>query len=102
MKVRLKAKSLIPLLALGFSLSATAAEKITVGVNGMVCSFCAQGIEKKFKANDAVQKIDVKLEKHEVTLDLKDGKNLTDDEITQLLKASGYGVEKITRQSAAE
>ncbi len=75
-----------------------AAQNVDVTVNGMVCSFCAQGIKKKFTAEDAVDKINVSLEKHQVSLAMKDGKSLTDDRITSLLKDSGYSVEKIERK----
>ena len=39
------------------------AETIKASVNGLVCSFCATGIEKTFKAQSAVQSIHVDLEK---------------------------------------
>lgn len=56
----------------GFDQACATAE-IKVSVKGMVCGVCAQGIEKKFKAEPAVQKVEVSLENKLVTLDLKDG-----------------------------
>lgn len=73
------------------------AKEIQVTVKGMVCGFCAQGITKKFNAESAVRKVDVSLKNKLVTLDLKDGQNLTDNRIETLLKESGYNVEKIER-----
>ncbi len=73
------------------------AENINVTVKGMVCSFCAQGVTKKFKAEDSVEKIDVSLETKIVSIVLKDGKTMTDEKITTLLTDSGYNVEKIQR-----
>jgi mercuric ion binding protein len=73
------------------------AKEAKVSVKGMVCGFCAQGITKKFKAESAVEKVDVSLEKKIVTLDFKDGQDLPDNQIEALLKESGYNVEKIDR-----
>ena len=76
-----------------------AAEKqIDVSVKGMVCSFCAQGIKKKFSADEAVEKIEVSLERHRVGLVLKDGKNIADEKITEVLEEAGFAVEKIERK----
>ncbi len=72
------------------SLPAMAGQEMKVGVKGMVCSFCAQGIEKKFRSQDEVADIQVSLEKKFVMLKFKDGKTLSEAKITQLLKDAGY------------
>jgi len=72
-------------------------KEVRATVNGMVCGFCAQGITKKFSAEESVAKIDVSLEKKVVTIGLKDGKSIDDKQIEKLLKESGYTVEKIER-----
>lgn len=80
------------LLALSISLSVPAfASELTVGVKGMVCGFCAQGIEKKFKAEKEVESVNVNLENKFVKLKFKDGAiPLTNEKIAQILKDSGY------------
>lgn len=84
------------ILSLMFGLSTPAmAEIVTVGVNGLVCDFCAQGITKKFSALPEVNKVDVDLEKKTVTLDIKNGKSLTDETITKNLQDSGFTVTNI-------
>jgi mercuric ion binding protein len=95
MKIKLVIMSLSFLMGIS---SAFAENKITVGVKGMVCGFCAQGIEKKFKAESSVEKIDVSLEKKTVTLTTKDGQNINDVKIKNILVDSGYTVEKIERE----
>lgn len=65
-------------------------QEITVGVNGMVCAFCAQGIEKKFKEQKEVMHIEVSLEKKYIKLHFKEGQSLSNDQISSILKASGY------------
>lgn len=74
-----------------------APKEIRAVVNGMVCGFCAQGITKKFNAEESVAKVAVSLEKKVVTIALKDGKQIDDKQIEKLLKESGYKVEKIER-----
>lgn len=69
---------------------AFAGEEIKVGVKGMVCAFCAQGIEKKFKALPEVDKVQVSLENKFVKLNFKDGKKLSNEKITEVLKDAGY------------
>jgi periplasmic mercuric ion binding protein len=72
------------------SSAAFAGEELKVPVKGMVCAFCAQGIEKKFKAEPEVEKVKVSLENKYVLLTFKDGKRLPNDKIKELLKDSGY------------
>lgn len=85
-------KLAIALTTLIFSLSAFAAESETVGVKGMVCSFCAQGITKKFKEQPEVANVEVSLQDKKVKLTYQDGKKLSHEKIETLLKESGYEV----------
>ena len=88
------------LLGLWLSLSMAFAETtsdIEVLVKGMVCSFCVQGVEKKFSGEDAVEKVKVKLDESKVLLWIKDDQSLADDTINRLIKDAGYNVESITR-----
>ena len=71
---------------------------IVVSVNGMVCDFCAQSIEKIFSKNEAVDKVDVNLDKQEVIIDLKDGQTISDEVVTEGITWAGYEAVKITRQ----
>jgi copper chaperone CopZ len=73
------------------------AKEISVTVKGMVCSFCAQGIEKKFKALEEVKAIHVSLEKKIVKLETKDGNDISDAKIGEILSEAGYNIDKIQR-----
>jgi cation transport ATPase len=44
------------------------AQVAIVNVQGMVCDFCARGIEKTFKKDEKVKKIDVDLSKGKVLI----------------------------------
>lgn len=85
-------------MVLVLTLSSAQAETVKVQVNGMVCSFCAQGITKKFQAVSAVDSVKVDLDKKEVAIALKKDKSLTDAEIEKMIKESGYVVVKTERQ----
>ena len=78
-------KLLVLIAILGsFSTGAFAGEKIDITVKGMVCSFCSQGITKKFK-EEGVKSVNVDLE----------NQKLPQEKIQKILTDSGYGVEKI-------
>lgn len=90
-------KKLIIAMSLLVSMNAFSKETVKVTVKGMVCSFCSQGITKKFK-EAGVKEVNVDLASHLVTLGLEDNQTLEDAKITELLTDSGYGVEKIERK----
>lgn len=46
----------------------TNSQVVIINVKGMVCDFCARGIEKTFKKDDKVKKIDIDLTKGKVLL----------------------------------
>lgn len=69
---------------------AVEAQEIKVGVNGMVCAFCAQGIEKNFKALPEISSVEVSLENKFVKLKFKEGKSLSKTTISEVLKDAGY------------
>jgi len=78
--------------------SATAAT-IEMEVNGLVCAFCAQGIEKKLRAFPATSDVVVSLEKKLVAVSTKDGQDIPDDELRSALTNAGYTVKAIHRES---
>ena len=80
-----------------FSQTASA-ETISAKVDGLVCSFCATGIEKTFKAQSAVDHVKVDLDSKLVTVDTKPGQNLDDTTITKLITDAGYSVVGIDRK----
>jgi len=64
-----------------------------IEVLGMVCAFCAQGIEKSFRATDSVDDVFVSLENYFVAIESKDG--LDNEFITKVINDAGYDVRKI-------
>jgi mercuric ion binding protein len=72
-----------------------AIQTIKAEVNGMVCAFCAQGIEKKMRSLSQTQDVYVDLKNKIVAVQLKDGQTLSHDAVKALIKDAGYEVSKI-------
>ena len=84
------------MLTLGLT-AAVSADTIRATVNGMVCGFCATGIEKTFKAQPEVKTVNVDLNKKLVTVTTKQGQTLDDIKLKKLMTNSGYSVVSIDR-----
>ena len=89
-------KQLNLIIAIAFmALSQSALASMKVTVNGMVCSFCAQGIEKSISKMDETKEVFVDLKNKVVIVEAKEGKTLNEKLISQEIKDSGYDVVKI-------
>ena len=75
--------------------TATAAESVKATVNGMVCSFCAQGIEKTLLKIPQTKAVFVDLKKKVVAVEAKDGQTLDSKMIAAEIKEAGYDVVKL-------
>jgi copper chaperone CopZ len=64
-------------------------------VNGMVCAFCAQGIEKKLGAMPQTQAVYVNLGQKIVAVQAKEGQTLDIDKVRAEVKDAGYDVVKV-------
>ena len=90
------------------STSAHATQSLKAQVNGMVCAFCAQGIEKKLRALGQTKDVYVNLKQKVVAVELKDGQSLSHEAFSTLIKDAGYEVtavetvEKSARDIKAE
>jgi copper chaperone CopZ len=73
------------------------ADTIEMKVYGLVCGFCAQGIEKTLRKNPATADVLVSLEHQLVALTTRDGQDIPDAELKRALTDSGYDVKAITR-----
>jgi len=75
----------------------SAAETVEVTVNGLVCGFCAQGIEKRLRKFPATADVLVSLEQRLVAVGLREGTTISDAELTEALEGAGYAVMGIRR-----
>jgi copper chaperone CopZ len=89
-------KNTLTLLALMASaLVAHAAETKKLTVNGMVCAFCAQGIEKRLSALPQTQAVYVNLDKRVVAVQAKEGQQFDDAVLKHEITEAGYDVVKV-------
>ena len=89
-------KTLVFALLLGVSTLASA-RTIEMDVNGLVCAFCAQGIEKTLKHFPATQAVFVSLENRIVAVQLKDGADIDDASLRKAITDAGYTIVAIHR-----
>ena len=88
-----------PLLSLS-AWASTSASRIEVAINGMVCSFCVQGIERKIRELPATQAVKVDIQKHLVDITLRQGQTIGDDQLRKLIRDAGFDVRTIKRIQA--
>lgn len=74
---------------------AEGAHSLTATVNGMVCSFCAQGIEKKLKAMAETESVTVDLKAKFVSVTAKPGQQLDAARVKQVIVDAGYEVREL-------
>ena len=96
----MKSKFLTALIALTLataSLAAEAPRTIEMQVDGLVCAFCAQGIEKKLRKQEATADVFVSLEHKLVAVALKPDQDIADDALKSLLTEAGYTLKSVKR-----
>ena len=91
------------IILLTFFLSLSSYSKtIVIDVQGLVCDFCAQSIDKVFSKQVGVEKVDVNLNNGRVTVKMADvfeddEVGISDKTIIKLLQDAGYEVTSIIR-----
>jgi len=90
---------LLAALVLAAPLHAAEPRTIEMEVHGLVCAFCAQGIEKTLRGQAATADVFVSLERRLVAVALKDGADIGDDRLRELLQEAGYTVVAIQRSA---
>jgi cation transport ATPase len=66
-----------------------------IEILGMVCAFCAQGIEKSFSSDENVKDVFVNLKEYFVVIESKDGKSINEKRIRTIVNDAGYDVRNI-------
>ena len=99
-------KLLLPLAAVllsgltqGIALAGSSVYRNTVA--GMVCSFCAQGIEKKLKAVPGTESVRIDLSKRLVEVTARPGTTIDTASLRRAIRDAGYDVRRIDGPAAA-
>jgi cation transport ATPase len=71
---------------------AQAAQSLKLQVNGMVCSFCAQGIEKRLKALPEAGPVFIDLRNKVVAVEPRPGQTLNAERVAGEVREAGYEV----------
>ncbi|MDX2275027.1 MAG: heavy metal-associated domain-containing protein [Hyphomonadaceae bacterium] len=77
--------------------NAPIAADVVIAVNGLVCDFCAQAIDRSFRRRAEVNNVQVDLTAKLVSVDFKPSQNLTDDVLRDIITRAGYTVTTIRR-----
>ncbi|MES2952615.1 MAG: heavy-metal-associated domain-containing protein [Pseudomonadota bacterium] len=88
-------KTFITLALAILALPSPAATSVKATVNGMVCAFCAQGIEKRIAKMSATKEVFVDLKNKTVAVEAKDGQTLDNKAIAAEIVDAGYDVVKL-------
>ena len=70
---------------------------VQVFVKGMVCSFCARGLEKKMKEQKSLASIKIIMKEKLVELTFKPNSTLSDKTLRKIVEDAGLRVDKIVR-----
>jgi mercuric ion binding protein len=70
---------------------------IEIKVFGMVCGYCAQGVEKNLRAIAATGDVFVSIENKLVAVVTRDGQDIPDAALRKAITDAGYDVKGITR-----
>jgi cation transport ATPase len=95
------------LVAVVFASTAASAQAVTsvkASVNGMVCAFCAQGIEKRLSQLPATKAVYVDLKQKVVVVEAREGQTLDAKAVTAEITEAGYDVTRLetVEKSVAE
>jgi hypothetical protein len=109
----MKTMNLIKTLAIALSMAAIAplpasaqsrpaqtapiAADVVVSVNGLVCDFCAQAIDRSFRRRAEVNAVHIDLTAKLVSIDFRPNQNLDDDTIRDIITRAGYTVTNVRR-----
>lgn len=77
------------------ALSAQAGDTVKLQVNGMVCAFCAQGIEKRLTSLPETGELYINLAQKIVAVQPKAGQSVNIEKVKAEITEAGYDVVKV-------
>lgn len=72
-------------------------DSLVLRVDGMVCSLCAYGVERRLKRLDQVEGVQVDLDAHRVVVTLRPGGAVSDSTLGREVRRAGFALRGVTR-----
>lgn len=79
---------------------AYASRLVDIRTRGMVCAFCVKGLKTRFSEEPSVERVEITLKSGVVNLVLREGKEITDKRISEILGDQGLDLDRIERRSS--
>lgn len=102
-----RSRQLLPLLLavavslLGDSVRAGGAvTTIEVAINGMVCSFCAQGVERSVRRLPGTDRVELDLTRRLLSVTMRPGATIADEQLRSVIRHAGFEVRQIRRTAS--
>lgn len=92
------ASILLSVILLWNSAALAAGTQYELRVDGLSCPFCSYGIEKKLKKTNGVGSVDIDLERGVVVVKVREGMELTESQLKQIVKDAGFTLRSITEK----
>ena len=70
---------------------------VRLKVDGMVCPFCAYGLEKRLEEIASIDAVLIRISDGLVQIRTKEGQELTDEALTDAVRKSGFSLREIER-----
>ncbi len=70
-------------------------DNIQIEVDGISCPFCAYGLEKKLKALDSIDQLDIDLNEGLIKITLKKGKEISQKDVKEKVAEAGFTLRKL-------
>jgi len=69
---------------------------VKIRVDGLACPFCAYGLEKKLRKIPGQQDLHIDIEQGEVTFHVSAGREISEKELSQIVKEAGFTAREVT------
>jgi mercuric ion binding protein len=74
-------------------------DSLVLRVDGMVCSLCAFGVERRLRRLAGVEHVSVDLERHTVVVTVRPGVAVADSQLHREVTRAGFALREIARHS---
>lgn len=78
------------------------AETLLVKIDGMTCDSCAKSIKSELRKLEQVQNVQVSFSDNQAAIELKEGRDLSYQEIETAIEKLGYEVSAIERDNKSQ